>query len=244
MNFLEPPCWTGIDSDVAHRLLPNESRRVSSEIPESQVEVWRKNNGGDDLRQTHDIYVLYTLRYVYINIYAYIYILYAHIYRHIKTYNYIFVVLFCHTFEYSDHYKVKKLVPQNTVHGSEILHQLRLVVYPIGYKGFFTSQAVSRISFITSINLCPPGGWSACSRFLQLWTRIANTFEPDLVLVSAGFDAAPGDPLGPGLFWGRCPEDLRKCLALFWSKSWKHRSMSWKFQDITWRYPWYWMILL
>ena len=28
--------------------------------------------------------------------------------------------------------------------------------------------------------------------------RIAQAFEPDLVLVSAGFDAAPGDPLG----WG------------------------------------------
>ena len=28
--------------------------------------------------------------------------------------------------------------------------------------------------------------------------RIAKAFTPDLVLVSAGFDAAPGDPLGEG----------------------------------------------
>ena len=32
------------------------------------------------------------------------------------------------------------------VEGSNILHQLRLVVHPIIYDGFHTSQVVSRIS--------------------------------------------------------------------------------------------------
>eukprot|EP00913_Durusdinium_trenchii_P010096 g9469.t1 len=42
----------------------------------------------------------------------------------------------------------------------------------------------------------PPGDAELLYAFDRLFMPIAKAFTPDLVLVSAGFDAAPGDPLG------------------------------------------------
>ena len=157
------------------------------------------------------------------------------------TYNYIFVVLFGHTFEYSDHYKVKKLGTSKYCWWKNSCTSWGWSFIPL-FTRFFTSQAVSRISFITSINLCPPGGWSAFSRLHRNCLRIANTFEPDLVLVSAGFDAAPGDPLGPGIFWEDALRIWGTATHCF-GPSLLHRSMSWKERilhgdilDIEWSY--------
>lgn len=74
--------------------------------------------------------------------------------------------------------------------------------------------------------------------------RIANTFEPDLVLVSAGFDAAPGDPLGPGFFLGKMPwgfEEQQRTVLVQVLKAQKHELKNFRILhgdilDIEWSY--------
>lgn len=51
-----------------------------------------------------------------------------------------------------------------------------------------------------SVNVGWPHGGMGDSEYIEAWSQvlmpIARQFNPDLVLVSAGFDAAKGDPLG------------------------------------------------
>ena len=49
---------------------------------------------------------------------------------------------------------------------------------------------------VSSASLPPSPPPAQKNRSQNPWLRIAEAFAPDLVLISAGFDAAPGDPLG------------------------------------------------
>lgn len=76
--------------------------------------------------------------------------------------------------------------------------------YPGGQLGNYTSHGVDAGEGYT-VNIpwevagnerSPPGDAEMLYAFDRVFLPIAREFSPDLVLVSAGFDAAPGDPLG------------------------------------------------
>ncbi|CAJ1329166.1 unnamed protein product [Effrenium voratum] len=75
--------------------------------------------------------------------------------------------------------------------------------YPGGQLGNYTSHGrgegegyTVNIPWEVEKNKTPPGDPEMLYAFERVFMPIARAFDPDLVLVSAGFDAAPGDPLG------------------------------------------------
>ncbi|CAE7026317.1 Hdac6 [Symbiodinium natans] len=75
--------------------------------------------------------------------------------------------------------------------------------YPTGPLGNFTSHGVGtgegytvNVPWEVEKSKTPPGDAEFLYAFDRLFLPIAEAFAPDLVLISAGFDAAPGDPLG------------------------------------------------
>ncbi|CAE7214613.1 Hdac6 [Symbiodinium sp. CCMP2592] len=75
--------------------------------------------------------------------------------------------------------------------------------YPTGPLGNFTSHGVGEgegytvnVPWEVEKSKTPPGDAEFLYAFDRLFLPIAEAFAPDLVLISAGFDAAPGDPLG------------------------------------------------
>ena len=71
--------------------------------------------------------------------------------------------------------------------------------YPAGQYGSFKSAGTGAGEGY-SVNLPWPKGGAGdpenIQGFRRLFMPIARAFDPDLVIISAGFDAAEGDPLG------------------------------------------------
>eukprot|EP00931_Biecheleriopsis_adriatica_P080322 TRINITY_DN53681_c0_g1_i1.p1 TRINITY_DN53681_c0_g1~~TRINITY_DN53681_c0_g1_i1.p1 ORF type:complete len:367 (+),score=85.90 TRINITY_DN53681_c0_g1_i1:332-1432(+) len=75
--------------------------------------------------------------------------------------------------------------------------------YPGGQLGNYTSHGIDKgAGFCVNVpwevekNSTPPGDADMLYAFDRVLLPIATEFDPDLILVSAGFDMAPGDPLG------------------------------------------------
>merc|ERR1719375_2930558 len=79
--------------------------------------------------------------------------------------------------------------------------------FPGGRMGHYTSHGTGagagysvnipwNVSGSTLRGHPPPGDAELLAAFTRVLLPIAADFQPDLVLVSAGFDAAEGDPLG------------------------------------------------